>query len=193
MKIKLNDDGIGLVGVLAAIVIIAVIAFGGWAVYKHDHKTKNNAKSNGTSTTRDTQSSSATQSYMDIAQWGVKVPLSRAISGLYYVVSTSTQDSNGQPNTIWLGLKSIKANDCTPTALNTNNTALSALSRYTEGQTDPISGETDTSLHPYGVTIDGYYYALNDEGTLDSGCAPQSSFNSIDSALRSATQRIVND
>jgi len=200
MTRETNARGFGVIGILLAIVVIGIFVAGGWIVYHNDHKTNNviNKTTNNTAKSSKSNSSSQsatnpTQTYMDISQWGVKIPLFSEIPDLYYVVGTGTQDSSGQSNTIWLGLKSITSTSCTPTNSNANNTELASILRTPPGDTDPVSGKPISTKYPYGTTIDGYYYALGDERTLVSGCASQNTLNSIDAALRSAAQKIVND
>jgi len=169
MTMRLTNKGFGAIGILLIIVVVAVIGVGGWAVYHNDHKAKPAVTTKAASNTKQTTSNKKTTtqttstSYMDITQWGVKLPLSSPISGLYYVVSTGSQDPDGQPNTMWLGLTSITSTSCTPTPGNANNTAIAAISRATPDTTDAVSGELLTSKYPNGTTLGGYYWTA-DEG-----------------------------
>jgi hypothetical protein len=194
---KLNNKGFGLIGIILSLLIIAILLTVGWTVYHHDHKTKVISKSvitmNNKPKTTSQTSNTPSPTYMDITQWGVKVQLSSPISGLYYVPSSSSQGSNGQPNTMWLGLTSITDSTCTPTALNTDNTELAAILQLSPSGSNPVSGQSYVSEYPYGTVVGNYYYALDDSRTLDSGCASQSILNSVDMALRTAVRSMTSD
>jgi hypothetical protein len=123
-KQQLNSKGFGLVSVLSVIVVLALAGGAGAYVYYRDHKKKpettitstTSSKNSGQSTTQSStgsQNSTATQqTYLTMKEWGIKLPLSDPIKDAYYVVSTSSKDSNGQPNTMWLGLTSLNNSGC---------------------------------------------------------------------------------
>lgn len=194
MHKNLDRKGFSVVEVLIAIVVIAAIAACGWLAWRHNHKDKTQAASHGAtsnSTAKSDSSSTAKTQYMTIAEWGVKMPLSTPIASVYYVVSNQSEDANGRPDTLWLGLKSITSASCTPTASNVNNTEFASIFRALPTDTDPVSGTLYTQLYPGGATVNGYYYALDDARTLESNCASQSTLQSIDTALKAAVAGIV--
>lgn len=176
------------------VIAIAVIATIGWEVYKHNSN-QQAPVSQQTTTAKDSNkhaTNNAAHQYLAIKEWGIKLPLSDPIADAYYVASTSSQDSNGQPNTVWLGLKSLDANDCE--ASNPNNgksPVLAALLRNPVDATDPVSGASYRQLYPNGKTIDGYYYAYDDKGTLSSGCSSLNNLTNIDNAFKAAANNIV--
>jgi prepilin-type N-terminal cleavage/methylation domain-containing protein len=200
MQTKLDRKGFSIVEVLIAIVIIAAVVLCGWLAWHHAHHKKEPTPSPAASASNSQKSNSSsqansptgsTQSYMAIPEWGIKMPLASAISDVYYIASNSSEDANGQPNTIWLGLKSITTNDCVPTASNADNTEIAAILRVSPTDADPVSGTPYTTLYPNGTTVNGYYYALDDERTLESNCASQQTLQSIDTALKTAVSGII--
>jgi len=89
---KHNHNGFGLVEGVLIILILAVASFGGWYVW-HTQKAKpvvtNSSTPVTTSTTPTTSTSpTANQKYLNITEWGLKLPLSVADRTAYYTIQT---------------------------------------------------------------------------------------------------------
>jgi hypothetical protein len=188
--------------ILAALVVIGVGAVG--VMVYHSHKATpaisstvtNPAKQSKTKTPPKSPSQATTQTtatqYLGITQWGIKLPLSSAISDAYYVVSTGSQDSSGQPNTMWLGVTSL-GGDCDATKANTSTsgiTDIGALTRVAPTDRDPVTNSLYTQEDPNGVTIGNYYYAYV-SGIQGKTCASTATLQSVDSAFATAAKNIV--
>jgi Tfp pilus assembly protein PilX len=187
-----EHSGFSVIEVLLAILVIVVLAVTGFVVYQR-HKpitAKNSAATTSTQTT--TRPPQTTTQYLTITEWGIKLPLSDSIKDAYYVVSTGSQDVNGQPNTMWLGLTSLSG-DCNASQANKPGasiiTSIGALGRALPTDHEPVKGTLYTQLYP-GITIGGYYYFYI-SGTNGKTCAPQSTLQSIDSAFAAAAKGIV--
>ena len=161
-------------------------------VYRHSNKKTTSPGSSSQTTTQ----KPPTQSYLSISEWKVKLPLSNDVADAYYVVSTSSQDSNGQPNTIWLGLKSLDGvSHCAASSANSGQTPLASLARTSSNYTDPVSGESYQQKYPDGTTIGGYYYGYNSTWIKNKPCTTDTSYQtqlqSINTAFASAAKNII--
>lgn len=192
------NKGFGLVVVLFVILVLAVAGTGTYLYYHQNYQAKGvttsssaSPKTSGNGSTPGPGSTGAKQSYLTIKEWGVKIPLSGAISDAYYVVSVSSQDSDGQPTTMWLSLTSLISKGCDAALANRGqDTQLGGIIRATPADTDPVSGKTYMSIYPDGVMIGGYYYVYM-SWTKDKTCASQSQLQAIDSAFTIATRNAV--
>lgn len=179
-----------LYGYLVLLVVAALIGLGGYWYHHAARRSVSNAATNVSKANTGTKNA---QQYLDVKEWGVRLPLSSAISDAYYVVSTSSKDSNGQPDTVWLGLKSLDSKGCAAAQANTGGSyPISALLRIDPIATDPVSGTLYTKLDPNGVTIKGYYYTYH-SGIEGKTCASQAKLNAIDAAFKAAANKIVPD
>lgn len=196
-----NNKGFGVIGILIVILVVAAVGGAGAYVWHRDHKktaTTNTTSSNTTATstshsgsTSAHSSTSTQQSYLTVKEWSIKLPLTNTIDDAYYVVSTSSQDTNGQPNTMWLGLTSLNSKGCDASLVDHGqNTQLGALLRVAPTETDPVSGESYKQLYPNGTTIAGYYYAY-ESWTKNKTCASPGQLQAIDSAFVAAAKGAV--
>ncbi len=177
IRAKSSPNKVALLIVVA--VVIAALATSGWLVYQH------RATSSGTTPPTATR-------YLNINEWGIRLPLSHGITDAYYVVSTSSQDPvTGTPNTMWLGLTSLDHKGCDASSANQGlDTQLGAIVRVLPTDADPIDGVPYTKLYPGGVTIGKYYYAYS-SGTSKRPCASFATLQSIDTAFSVAIRDAV--
>ncbi len=134
----------------------------------------------------------ATIQYLNVKEWGIKLPLSDVIKNAYYVVSNGSADANGQPNTMWLGLTSLNIGDCNASLANKSGgpiTGFGALERVLPTDHEPVIGKLYTDLYP-GVLIGKYYYAYISD-TKYRTCTVQAILQPIDSAFATAAKGIV--
>jgi hypothetical protein len=187
-----KQSGYSALEVLLIVLVVAVLAVIGLVVYQL-HKpssTKNSAATSQTQTstqpnnTTTMQTQQTTTQYLTITEWGVKLPLSSAISDAYYVVSTSTRpDANG-PVQMLLGFKSLDSSGCT--ASSNTDTAPILLFRVPPTEKDAVTGQVISQSYP-GVTIGNYFYgyALNKNGVC------KADFDTLKSEMTTAVQGIV--
>jgi hypothetical protein len=193
MRRREHQSGFGTTMILLAVLVVAVLAITGLVVYQH-HKpssTKSSAATNQTQTTTQPQNTTTTQpsqtttQYLTITEWGVKMPLSSAISDAYYAVDSSHRpDANG-PTDMLLGFKSLDSSGC---AVATHNAPI-LLFRASPTEIDPVSGKPVSQEGP-GVTIGNYFYGYS---LLKSGgtCNNETTFQTLDSAMTTAVKGIV--
>ena len=123
------------------------------------------------------------------------MPLTPNINNAYYVVSNSSQDVSGKPNTIWLGIKSLDGiGTCAASKANQGSTPLGALVKSAPNETDPVSGEPFTQKNPSGSTVNGFYFGYQD-WVSKSPCTTQASYRAqlqtINEEFAAAARRIV--
>jgi type II secretory pathway pseudopilin PulG len=190
--IKRDQSGFSTIEALLVVLVVAVLAVIGFVVYQR-HKPSSAKNSAATSQTQTkTQPAQTTTQYLTIKEWGVKLPLSSAISNADYVVAKgSSSGAGGQPDKVWLGLTSNTSASCNPANNDAGGRgAIGAIIRVLPTDTDPVSGQLLTQKYPNGVTIGGYYYLYQSWAT-NNPCASNSTLQSIDSAFAAAAKGIV--
>lgn len=202
MRRREQQSGFSTTVILLVVLIVAVLAVTGIVVYKHHNASsaKNSAATNATQTTTNakspststTHNQSATTQYLSINELGIKLPLSGAISDAYYVVAKgSSSGVGGQPDKVWVGLKSYTSASCNPANNDAGGKgAIGAIIRVLPTDTDPVSGQLLTQKYPNGTTIGGYYYLYQSWAT-NNPCASSSALQPADSAFASAAKSAV--
>jgi hypothetical protein len=200
---KRNQKGFGLVGVLAVVLAVGIIGAGGWLVYKNHNKksvASDTSVSSQTSSKQTLSNSSQTQQtatqYLDIKEWGVKIPLSSQIADAYYVVPSGiSNDADGKPSGVYLSTKSLNESCGDASAGNTNisiKDAVGGIVRVLPTDTDPVTGKLYMQLDPSGVTLGDYYYGYGSD-ISNKTCASTTLLQSIDSAFATAVKNAVSD
>lgn len=194
-----NQKGISAVEGLLILIIVGILCGTGWYVWHS--KQDADIILNGANKTSSAQpvpknaSLSSQQQYLEIKEWKIKLPLSKSISDAYYVVSSSSHGSNGEPNTVWLGLKSLDSKGCAAATANTGGPyPIGAILRINPKDTDPISGTPYTQLDPDGTTIGNYYYAYHSGIKGSTSCAQKSNIKNIetiDAEFKAAGRKII--
>jgi len=191
-----NQSGFSIVEAVLIVAVIGVIGVGGWFVYQHNKPKATNAAPNTNQTTNQqttTTTPAPTVNYLDIKEWGVKLPLSDIIKDAYYVILADTSsNADGKPSDIQLGLTHLDASCGSITASSTSlSNSLGAIVRTLPTDTDPVSGKLYTQLEPNGTTINGYYYGYADASIKNKTCAPQATLQGIDAAFATAAKGII--
>jgi hypothetical protein len=191
MKQRTNQSGFGTLAIVLVLAVVAVLAVSGIVVYQH-HKSisaKNGAAASQTQTT--TQPAQTTTQYLTIKEWGVKMPLSSAISDAYYKTEGSNNGTDGLPNTAWLGLTSLNSTDCniSTTGPSAKATPLGDVVRVLPTDLEPIKGKPYSQLYP-GVTIGKYFYGYVASAT-NTTCSSATTLQGIDSAFTAAVKDTV--
>jgi hypothetical protein len=185
---------------ILVLVIIGSIVSVGWYVQRslqHISNTYNTATT--TSSTNSPKFSSKKTAktrlqYLNINEWGVKIPLSSTISDAYYVAGVSSVGADGVTNQAYLGLASLDSDGCTASGSNRGlDSALAMIFRSKSADVDPVTGKAITVEYPNGVTIGGYYYALEGlTGSDISTCkAPRAMIQSVENAFSAALKGLI--
>jgi hypothetical protein len=184
-----DQSGFSPIEVLLIVLVIAALALTGYVFFQRHKPTsvKNNAATSKTQST-----TQPTTPYLTIKEWGIKLPLSDSIKDAYYVVGTSfSNDPDGLPSGVFLGLTSLSGKSCNPS--NNNNGgrgAVGAILRFLPSETDAVTGQQLTQKYPNGTTIGSYYYGYQ-SGINNNPCAPASILHSTDTAFAVAAKGIV--
>jgi type II secretory pathway pseudopilin PulG len=198
MRQREHQSGFGTVEVLLVVLVVAILAVGGFVVYQRHNNTstKTNAATSTSQTNTQQSNTTSTQSqppsYLTIKEWGVKIPLSSSISDAYYVIPQGiSNDADGKPSAINFGLASLNSSCGTVTGGPTDYNSLGSIVRALPTDTDPVSGKLYTQLDPNGVTIAGYYYGYADASLKSKTCISSTSVQSVDSAFATAVKSAV--
>lgn len=187
-----RQAGFSIVEAVIAVVAVVAIGTAGFFVYQHNRPKSTNAAAN-TSNQQTQQTTTTTPaptvSYLTITEWGVKLPLSAEIKDAYYMPAVgSSKGSDGQPNTLLLGLHSQDGNSCAAT---NNLTALAQISRTSPSSVDPVTNKLYTQEYPNGVTIGNYFYAYQGISSNDGCKVPQALAQPINDAFNAAVKGMV--
>lgn len=185
-----KQAGFNIVEILLIIVAVGVIGVGGWFVYQHNRtRVSDAAGSNQTTQQTTTTTPAPTVAYLTIIEWGVKLPLSAEVKDAYYMPAVgSSKGTDGQPNTLLLGLRSQDSNNCAAT---NNLTALAQISRTSPSSVDPVTNKLYTQEYPNGVILGDYFYAYQGISNSDGCKVPQASAQPINDAFNAAVKGIV--
>lgn len=186
-----RQSGFSIIEALVAVVAIGMIGASGWFLYQHlkTSATTIGATSNPSQSTNQQPTmtpAGSTVAYLDIKEWGIKVPLSDAIEDGKYIPSASIVDSKGQPAAMWVTTTSVEAKGC-----DLSNTerdgggAIGEIMRIEPGEQDGVTGELLSKEFPYGTTVGGYYYAYKSWATSNT-CASAADQQAADVAFASA-------
>ncbi len=180
-----KKHGFGLVGILLIVVVIGVVGFAGWYVVISKNSKQNNSievvsKSNNaepaieantsTENSNNTESISETndnfknsnikQEYLDIVEWGVRIPLSSEIRGAYYKVNDSFEQSASNPTSLTIyseetdGLIGSGGVSC-------KDEYIAFLIRFPSNDSYWQSDDTDADLFRPTIDIDGFSFGAS--------------------------------
>jgi len=202
---KLAQGGFSITMAVAVIAALVIVGASGLVVYKH-HTNKHPVADSTTTTTPSTanttsnstpQPAQTATTYLDIKEWGIKLPLPDSIKDTYYVVPAGTdQDSDGEPGAIAISLASRNAACGTLTAnVSDNQNAMVSIVRESPGTVSQYNGKTVEQEDPNGVTIGSWYYGLADAylKSKPSSCASTADISSLDTAFVAAVKGAVSD
>jgi type II secretory pathway pseudopilin PulG len=195
-----KQKGFSLVEGLLIFVIVGVLVGTGWYVWQSNKKTDKTLNDTGNShvvPSKKVAEKKVETKYLVIKEWGVQLPLSNSISDAYYVISSGSHNTDGQPNTMWLGLKSLDDKGCIAAQANSGGSyPIGAILKVLPDEMDPVSGRPYQELDRDGVLIEGYYYAYHSgiQGNSDSRCIAKANVtnaDAIDTAFRAAGRGII--
>lgn len=92
---KKNNRGFTFLEVLVVVIIVGLLGAVGWLVYDRQKTKTTDSQTNTQATSQKqetakvetTTTSSGTQTYVSITQWGVKLPVDSSVSGLSYSIT----------------------------------------------------------------------------------------------------------
>jgi len=183
------QNGFAVVEAMILLVVIGLVAIGIWWVYHHN---QSRAVSDVTVNTSTQPLAKPLVTYLEIKEWGIKLPLSEEIKDAYYIVPQGIAlDTDGLPSGIILGIHSLDSScgEVTSESPGFNN-SFAEIVRALPNEKNPISGRLYKELLPSGVTINGYYYGYS-RMTENKTCATRTELDSIDSAIAVATQGLL--
>src|SRR6266568_9118224 len=111
MRRREHQSGFSTVEILLVVLAIGIIGATGFFVYQHNRTKPSNAAA-GTQAVSQQPTATAptptqTVTYLTFKEWGVKMPLSRAVGDAYYVPGVGSVGADGITNQMYLGLKSL--------------------------------------------------------------------------------------
>lgn len=197
---KKNQNGFSGLEVLLVLVLVGIVGLTGWYVW---HANSRNSKEISTSNNNLTPSNTnkqvrtkSEQKYLDIKEFGIKLPLSANITDAYYVISTASQ-TDDKPSTVWIGLKSLDSMGCAAAQANSGGAyPFGSIIKVKPEEVDPMSGTPFTQKDPDGVTIGGYYYAYISGISSTTGCVAKNNIKNVgarDAAFKTAGKKIIKD
>lgn len=165
MCMKSQQKGFTVIEGLLAALVVVVLIFGGYYVWRSQKGTKSSTSTStastkapsspASSTAPATSNTATTQKYLTISEWGVKMPIGADASDANYVIK------NGYA---YLGLKSLDNTEC-----GAANSSIGALSRFTKDTTyEDVTGvppsdsnnpsATYLSVEPTAPKVGDYYF-----------------------------------
>jgi hypothetical protein len=183
-----KQAGFSIVEAAIVVVIAGAMAAAGFFVYQHNQTKVTDAAPNTNQQTSTTPA--PTPTYLYVKEWGVKLLLPDSVKDAYYVVSTSfSNDPDGLPSGVWLGLKSLTDPSCNPANNNTGGGtgAIGDILRVPQDATDPVPGKPYSQKYPNGVTIGGYYYGYQ-SWINSTSCTAKSTIQAADTAFATAAK-----
>lgn len=193
-----RQTGFSISVVIIALLAVAVIAGAGYVVFNNrDQRNSADATSNLSPTTPKAAdqnpapaSTAAEAASLKVKEWGMTISLPEDVKDAYYVVSTSSADSDGSPNTIWIGLRSLPT--CAAENGNIGKKPLASITRSAPDYREPVSGELYADTHPDGTTIGQYYYAYSTWDIESNSCTARENLQKVDDAFKAAIKTARN-
>lgn len=200
-KINKNQLGFGTVEIILVVVIIGLLGAVGWFVYDKN-KTETTPASSTVTTptttpTTETTTPTDTTKYLVVKEWGVKIPLSSDVSGLYYEISTNKVGSFRTTGLDKLGTKGCKsnsiivargkANDIPPNE--TDSTESNFKDYYDGAVREDDSPNSTTTTRDIHLKIGNYYYVP--PGYSGASCLTSQTNNAQEAKLDLAIAKAV--
>lgn len=155
---KSNSSGFVAIEMILILVVLAVAGGTGWYVWHSKQQTNKTytatsqaAQSTLPKTTKKSTSTPATQKYLTITEWSVRMKLTDNLGDAYYQIKTNAPDS------AYLSLKSLVAvaPDCAPDKISTGVLFRQTVTEHDTAVNDPSDGNT-----PGDIKIGSYYYGF---------------------------------
>lgn len=179
-KLSRNQKGFGVVEAVLVLIILVLIGAVGYLVYKNHQKTAASSSANKPAIASDqpltTKSQQATQKYVTISDWGVRVPYTGA-GTLTVGDSTCTENGDSSGDTVNLGCQVAVNSDALAQAVGSCTAKVSGTVGYfyEMGPNDNYSQTNGAGYEPVAewaadnsgkyTKIGSYYYAFAEIGT----------------------------
>lgn len=198
MKRSRNDQlGFGVVGIILIILAMGLVGGTLWYVFEQNRPKTSDAVSNETQDQNKNNNLTkegkpeATVSYLEIKEWGVKLPLGESIKDAFYVSAGPSGGPGTMPVRMWLAIEALDGDKCDP---NNNNRggrgAIGAILRFPPDERDGITGELLVNMLPNGTEIGEYYYAYQ-SGARENPCATEVELKPFDLAFAHGARNIT--
>lgn len=151
-----KQKGFTAVEVVIVLLVILLLAAGGWYLWKKNsdksttEQSANSAQqqtSNQDAANERTDTQAPAKTYLEVKEWGVKVTLDDDSKDAYYVIK-----SEG-PNYAYLSVRSLTNPDCAP-----DQVSVGVITRFKQGDIEPISERPYTETVPDATKVGDYYY-----------------------------------
>jgi hypothetical protein len=195
MKNNTKQVGFGIVEIILIVLVIGLVMTGGWWIYENN-RTRVGDAANGNNQIAGnppiTGEQKPTVTYLEVKEWGVKLPLSEGIKDVYYAVPAGISlNADGLPSGIIIGITSLDTSCGAVTSKSSDfNNAFAEVVRVLPNETDPVSGKLYKDLLPNGLIVGNYYYGYA-RMTEDKTCAPRDRLNTIDASIGSAIKNAI--
>lgn len=153
MKSVKHQHGFAAVEAILVIIVLGIVGFTGWFVYHSKQATDKTLSRTGKSTLpiekRITKSSTDSQKYLVIKEWGVEIPVSSMLADITYKITTYSD--GGQ--SVGFTLASLRGTECNL------DDSIGGMIRFMSGYIDSITNKKMTELYPLAKMVGSYYYA----------------------------------
>jgi hypothetical protein len=151
---KTNQSGFTPVAILLVLILVTIVGFAGYYVYKTQQNKKDDTKPTAAdpASTPTAPSTTNTQKYLVIKEWGVKVPLTTPIADATYLYKAF----DGGGSSVYLSTKSIasKYPECAA-----NKTTLFAYGRFDNPNAlNDFGNQSIGADYPNAPKVGTYYY-----------------------------------
>lgn len=166
-KSSATQKGFGALEIVIICFIILALGLIGYFIFARQSNSPNSVANQPSDQTKTEQTPDSNSTAIDpakpsleIKEWGVQLPLSDEIKDTYYVMSTGSKGSDGQPNKVFLGRTALDNNNCKAAGNNEGkDTSIGAVVKISVTEKDPVTGNLLTAQYPDGTKIgDNYYF-----------------------------------
>jgi prepilin-type N-terminal cleavage/methylation domain-containing protein len=186
-----NQKGFSAVELLIALLVVAVLAGGGYFVYnKHNQDTAKTAAS----TTDSTKAVPVGVSELKVTELGIKVVLKNPVVGLYYKIdATGNAAGNTEGVAAGISTRTLDKLDAAKCGADAEG-APGGIYFFTDPTSpDPYTGDsTNAQAFPDALKVGDKYYALaTSQGACNTDPAVEKPFTSAVTALKQASLKAL--
>lgn len=189
---KINQSGIGAIGVIVSLVVIVVLAGGGYYVWHKNHKyntTKNNinATQNNSNSSGSSGGVAASQtSTITLSKWGVTFKYDN-ISNTSLIATYNSQNQGYDFSSTQLGQSTNNICRTEPVLFMNRGLANDIAFQASDGSTTTFAQAAQSDSGNFAKLIGGYYYAIQQPPGSCSSNANSPDGQAFDNANAAAT------